>query len=294
MKASQEIHKPNIADQRERDAPIPRQNPAPLVLVVEDEPDVRLLISTVLKCAGMEAVEVSDGASVLKLLDGHSGAIDVLVMDVQLPDQDGFTLLRDIKQRHPRIPIVMITGHGSITDAVEAIRQGAANYLSKPLQITEFVEIVRRAVKLRQSSRDEERKASGIRLGRAPFASLPPMLPKNLPPMPPTNRAVTKDPPSVRVSAFVGRCSGCLSNEASESSVHGMEYLLVLLLLRPFRCLVCDRRFWRCWVLDKSGSALNALMKSWRSDRGVRRREVNAPDAEPAKSTPKDGTAIQT
>jgi FixJ family two-component response regulator len=119
-----------------------REPEAPPVHVVDDEPTVRDFVTTALAGEGMEVLQAADGAAALGLLGPRGGAIDGLLLDVQLPDHDGFAVLERVTGDGPGPPDVMMTGHGSIPDVVEAIWRGGADYLMKPLSVTGLVKAV--------------------------------------------------------------------------------------------------------------------------------------------------------
>ncbi|MDE3068004.1 MAG: sigma-54-dependent Fis family transcriptional regulator [Verrucomicrobiota bacterium] len=100
------------------------------VLIVDDKPDVRELLATVLKQQQYQTAEVESGAALQKAL--FQEPPDVVLLDVKLPDADGLDLLPQIKRHWPETEVIVLTGHGTITMAVEAGRRGAYNFLSKP------------------------------------------------------------------------------------------------------------------------------------------------------------------
>ena len=106
------------------------------VLVVDDDPDIRLALEMLLKYEGYEVWTSKDGEEALARLDleaakGRRPAI--VLSDLKMPRIDGLTLLERIRARPEPPPVVLISGHGDIATAVDAIRRGAANFLEKPL-----------------------------------------------------------------------------------------------------------------------------------------------------------------
>jgi DNA-binding NtrC family response regulator len=101
------------------------------VLVVDDEPPFRALLRDILEGAGHAVTEARDGAEALAFLD--RGAFDVVLTDRQMPKVDGLELVRRIRARPSPPPVVVLTAHGSIPEAVDAVRLGAADYITKPL-----------------------------------------------------------------------------------------------------------------------------------------------------------------
>ncbi|HTL10849.1 MAG TPA: response regulator, partial [Bdellovibrionota bacterium] len=120
------------------------------VLVVDDEIELRESVSEVLKSLGHRVLEAQDGEEGLNLLKRHGteGAqgIRMVLLDMRLPGIDGLEVLRRIMQMDPTGMVLMITAHGNIRDAVEAMREGAANYLEKPVQEADIAALVNRAI----------------------------------------------------------------------------------------------------------------------------------------------------
>jgi two-component system response regulator AtoC len=107
-----------------------RRGPRARVLVVEDEPYVRQSLIEVLRARGYEA---EPAASVPEALAHLSKApVDVVLSDLQMPGQDGRELVRRMQASAPDVPVIVLTGHGTITSAVECLKAGASDYLTKP------------------------------------------------------------------------------------------------------------------------------------------------------------------
>ncbi len=100
-------------------------------LVVDDEPSFRALLRDILEGAGHGVTEARDGAEALAFLE--RGAFDLVLTDRLMPKVDGLELVRRVKARPSAPPVVVLTAHGSIPEAVEAVRLGAADYITKPL-----------------------------------------------------------------------------------------------------------------------------------------------------------------
>ncbi len=108
-------------------------------LVVDDEENIRRLFLKELGSGGMFIQTAANGAEARELCTAHH--FDIVVLDVCLPDMDGLKLLSEIKNTDPDLELIMITGYGTIPDAVEAIRLGAYDYITKPFEL-ERVEFV--------------------------------------------------------------------------------------------------------------------------------------------------------
>lgn len=101
------------------------------VLVVDDEPNVRLVFRTALAAEGYEVVEAADGAEALARL--AAVRVGIALLDLRMPELDGLATLRRLREAGDDTPVVIVTAHGSIPDAVEAMRLGAIDFLSKPV-----------------------------------------------------------------------------------------------------------------------------------------------------------------
>jgi len=101
------------------------------ILVVDDEAGFRALLRDILEEAGHAVTEARDGAEALAFLE--RGAFDLVLTDRQMPKVDGIELVRRIRARTSPPPVVVLTAHGSIPEAVDAVRLGAADYITKPL-----------------------------------------------------------------------------------------------------------------------------------------------------------------
>jgi DNA-binding response OmpR family regulator len=101
------------------------------VLIVDDEPNVRLMFRTALQGAGYATTEAGDGTAALEAL-GRTPP-DVVLLDLRMPGMDGMETLRRMRNAGDETPVVIITAHGSIPDAVAAMRLGAIDFLGKPI-----------------------------------------------------------------------------------------------------------------------------------------------------------------
>jgi DNA-binding NtrC family response regulator len=108
----------------------------PSVLVVDDDRPTLKLIAKVLELAGYEVAPCDTGAAALERMTGR--AFDVAVVDLRMPGLSGLEVLREIKRRDPTMEVVMTTAYPEVATAVEALRQGAYDYLEKPLDLDEL------------------------------------------------------------------------------------------------------------------------------------------------------------
>jgi DNA-binding NtrC family response regulator len=106
------------------------------VLLVDDDDNVRESVAGALLSAGHKVTEASDGAQAVALLSSH--AFDLAICDVVMPRLGGLALLRHLRRDAPATAVVMMTSHGKIPDAIDALRDGAADYVTKPFDPDEF------------------------------------------------------------------------------------------------------------------------------------------------------------
>jgi nitrogen regulation protein NR(I) len=117
------------------------------VLIVDDEPNLRKILSAQLSRDGYEVMTAEDGEQGLALLKEHH--IDLVITDLKMPKVDGMTLLRRALELEPELPIILITAHGTIDTAVEALKSGAFDFVTKPFDKDEVRQIVGKALKTR-------------------------------------------------------------------------------------------------------------------------------------------------
>jgi DNA-binding NtrC family response regulator len=119
------------------------------VLVIDDERELRESLSHALAAMGHRTLEAGDAESGLALIKERGvetpASIAMVLLDVNLPGMSGLEALREIREFDPSIQVLIITAHGNIRDAVEAMREGAYNYIEKPVQEADLSDIVRRA-----------------------------------------------------------------------------------------------------------------------------------------------------
>ncbi len=113
------------------------------ILVVDDEETARSFVSGALTDAGYEAIEAGDLAEAKQHIE--TGSADIVLLDVVLPDGSGISLLDPIARENPSPPVILMTAFGEIDTAVEAMKQGAQDYLQKPLDLEQLIGAVERA-----------------------------------------------------------------------------------------------------------------------------------------------------
>lgn len=114
----------------------------PKVLLVEDDADLREALLDTLELNDIDVMAAHDGMDAIAKL--NQGAVDLVVSDVNMPNMDGHALLAWLKQHKPQLPVVLMTAYGNVTQAVEAMQNGAADYLAKPFEASKLVAIVQR------------------------------------------------------------------------------------------------------------------------------------------------------
>ncbi|UJH69530.1 response regulator transcription factor [Ornithinimicrobium sp. INDO-MA30-4] len=124
------------------------------LLVVEDETNIRDLLATSLKFAGFEVHAAADGATALKLAEEHDP--DLAVMDVMLPDMDGFTVTRRLRERGRELPIVFLTARDSLDDKLKGLTVGGDDYVTKPFSLEEVVARIRAVLRRTQDAEPAE------------------------------------------------------------------------------------------------------------------------------------------
>lgn len=112
------------------------------ILVVDDKQSFRFMIKGYLVDAGYLATCVADGVEALAELE--RAHFDLVLSDMVMPEMDGVTLLRHVRSRYPQLPFILVTAHGSVDSAVAAMKEGAGDYLLKPLNREELLMVVER------------------------------------------------------------------------------------------------------------------------------------------------------
>jgi DNA-binding NtrC family response regulator len=122
------------------------------VLIADDEKELRESISATLDHMGFETVLACDGEEAAQKIRDEDFAIAIL--DVNMPKMSGLQTLRAIKEEDPSVLVLMITAHGNVSDAVEALREGAFNYIEKPVKEVHLRALVEKASQTHQAVRD--------------------------------------------------------------------------------------------------------------------------------------------
>ena len=122
----------------------------PKILIVEDEAAIRRVLSKILKeeDPAYDVFEAEDGRQGLEMI--QSQEFDLVFCDIKMPIMDGMELLAAMQEQYSEVPVVMISGHGDLEVAVEAMRIGAFDYISKPPDLNRLLNTVRLALDRKQ------------------------------------------------------------------------------------------------------------------------------------------------
>ncbi|NDG83815.1 MAG: response regulator [Proteobacteria bacterium] len=132
---------PHRANPRRRS----RVNTKNLVLIVDDEDSIRKLLKARFEREGF-AVETANDAGQAEAFLAQNPGVAVIVSDVKMPGKDGLTFTREVKQSHRNLKVIVMTGHGEKSTAIQALRIGACDYLEKPFDMEEMAHAVNRAM----------------------------------------------------------------------------------------------------------------------------------------------------
>ncbi len=116
----------------------------PVILVVDDEPNLRTVLAANLRLEDYHPITAVDGSDAIEVLQTED--VHVVISDIRMPNVDGMALLNHITDNYPLLPVIMITAHGTVDTAVEAMKLGAFDYITKPFDQEELQRVVRKAV----------------------------------------------------------------------------------------------------------------------------------------------------
>ena len=125
------------------------------VLIVDDEKNYPLILSAVLEEEGFEALTAFSGEEALTVLKNSD--VDLVLTDMKMPSLDGIELLERIKQKDPELPVIMMTAHGTVEKAVEAMQKGAYNYILKPFDNERLIIYVNNAIQMYRVIKENRR-----------------------------------------------------------------------------------------------------------------------------------------
>jgi DNA-binding NtrC family response regulator len=125
------------------------------ILAVDDEENMRVLFTRALEREGYAVTCAASAAEAIQCLD--TTWFDVVISDLRMAGQDGMDLLRHTQEKHPTVPFILLTGFGTIESAVAAMREGAWDYLTKPVDTDELILVVKKALDMHRLTREVER-----------------------------------------------------------------------------------------------------------------------------------------
>ena len=125
------------------------------ILLVDDEPKMREVVGEALEEFGYRALTAASGAAALELLERED--VDLVLTDLRMPGMSGRELLAAVKRARPNLPVVLITAYSTVKDAVQAIKEGAFDYIGKPFEIEELAATIGNALRLYDVLRDNQR-----------------------------------------------------------------------------------------------------------------------------------------
>jgi len=114
------------------------------ILITDDERDMRLALANTLELAGYSVIDAGSGKEALEKLKTES--VDLMLLDIRLPDMDGVQILKKVKAEHPGLPVIMVTGFGSLETAVQTVQLGASDYLPKPFENKDLFQKIEKAL----------------------------------------------------------------------------------------------------------------------------------------------------
>lgn len=113
------------------------------ILIVDDEPRILLLMKSLMKANGFEVETAKDGAEALEMV--RKGGIEIVVTDLRMTPMDGMQLFREIRSFNAAIPVILLTAYASVETAIEAMKSGIFDYLTKPFKVDDMLACLRRA-----------------------------------------------------------------------------------------------------------------------------------------------------
>ena len=132
-----------------------------LIALVDDEEPVRKALMRLMRSAGLTVVTFGSGAEFLNSLETRLP--DCVVLDLHMPHMDGFNVQAHLARKCAALPVIIVTGHGDVSKSVQAMKQGAFDFLSKPVKDKDLLTAVRAAIERDTVARRERAKLSEIR-----------------------------------------------------------------------------------------------------------------------------------
>ncbi len=118
------------------------------ILVIDDQKSIRNTLKEILEYEGNEVLLSETGPEGLELFDNDK--FDIVLCDIKMPEMDGIEVLQKLMERNPEVPVIMISGHGNVDTAVDAIKKGAYDFIEKPLDLNRLLVTIRNAVERKE------------------------------------------------------------------------------------------------------------------------------------------------
>src|SRR5262252_11169480 len=122
----------------------------PQILIVDDEKSIRLALETGLALDGFSVSSARNGREAISVI--QSQVFDAVVCDIFMPDGDGLSLVRELRGNNIQVPIILITAQGSLELTVQAISEGATDFIAKPFEVGALAELLRRCIATRREA----------------------------------------------------------------------------------------------------------------------------------------------
>ncbi len=129
---------------------VPQNYQRPRIMIVDDDPSLREFLEIFFAKEGYKVCSAATGKEALKIIQEQE--ISLVLSDIRMPEMDGVTLLKEIKAIEPQIPVILITAFASLETAVDAMKEGAWDYLTKPFRLDEIREVVDQALKSKRAA----------------------------------------------------------------------------------------------------------------------------------------------
>jgi len=136
------------------------------LMIVDDEERFLETTRKLLEKKGFQVVTAGNGSEAMKML--YSREVHVVILDVKMPGKDGNTILREIKQLFPLVEVIMLTGHATVDSAIDGLKSGAADYLTKPADIEELIRKAEDAYEKRLRQEEKIRLAQSKQIMKSP------------------------------------------------------------------------------------------------------------------------------
>jgi DNA-binding NtrC family response regulator len=136
------------------------------VVVIDDDPEMRSMCVDQLRMDGYNVREFADGREALAFLNGanpEASGVELVLTDLRMPDVDGLSFLRNFRPKHPEVPVILMTAYASVESAVEGLRKGAFDYLTKPFKLAEMSHAVERAIVFGRLQRENKSLAKEVK-----------------------------------------------------------------------------------------------------------------------------------